>query len=88
MTKKDAVLIHAQAQQIGQQGPFVYVVTDANTAELRPITPGQRQPGDLLVVESGVNGGEKVVVTGQMSVMPGGPVRVVNEAQAAMTRPE
>ena len=77
-TKKDAVLIPAQAQQIGQQGPFVYVVTPDNKAQIRPIVPGQRQ-GELIVVDRGVQPGERVIVTGQMSVMPDGPVVVTND---------
>lgn len=86
-TKTDAVLIPTRAQQIGQQGPYVYVVTPEGTAELRPITPGQRQ-GDQIVVVSGLRAGEKVVVTGQMQVAPGGKVMVTNDipsggAQAA-----
>jgi multidrug efflux system membrane fusion protein len=76
-TKKDAVLVPAQAQQIGQQGPFVYVVTPQSTAEIRPIVAGQRQ-GDLVVVDKGVRPGENVIVTGQMSVMPNGKVMVTN----------
>ena len=63
------MLIPAQAQQIGQQGPFVYVVTPDSTAELAIDQPGQRQ-GDLIVVEQGVQPGEKVIVTGHMTVMP------------------
>lgn len=77
-TKQDAVLIPASAQQIGQQGPFVYVITPEQTATIRPITPGQRQ-GDLIVVESGLSAGERVIVTGQLSVQPGGKVLVTND---------
>jgi multidrug efflux system membrane fusion protein len=78
-TKKDAVLIPATAQQIAQQGAFVYVVSADGTAELRPITVGQRQ-GDMIVVETGVTAGEKVITTGQMMVMPKGKVNVMNAA--------
>ena len=78
MTKKNAVLIPAQAQQIGQQGPFVYVVTPDSKAQIRPIVPGQRQ-GELIVVERGLQAGERVIVKGQMSVMPDGPVVVTND---------
>jgi len=84
-TKKDAVLIPMQAQQISQQGPFVYVVTAEGTADLRPIVLGQRQ-GDMVVVESGVTAGEKVITTGQMMVMPKGKVSVVNEAKTAVSQ--
>jgi membrane fusion protein, multidrug efflux system len=81
-TKKDAVLVPVTAQQIGQQGPYVYVVRPDGTAELRPITPGQRQ-GDLLVVESGVQNGDQVVVAGQMAVMPNSKVQVTNAGSDA-----
>ncbi len=74
--EKDAVLIPVKAEQLGQDGPFVYLVKPDGTAELRPITAGQRQ-GDLLVVEKGVTAGENVITTGQMMVFPGGKVQVL-----------
>lgn len=74
-TAKGAVLIPNQATQISQQGPFVYVVKKDNSAELRQVTLGQRQ-GDDVVVTKGLSDGEVVVVTGQLSVHPGMPVRV------------
>ena len=72
-----AVLIPAQAVQISQNGPFVYVVGSDSKAELRPITTGQRQ-GTNVVAEAGVHAGEQVMVTGQLIVQPGGPVTVSN----------
>lgn len=72
--KKDAVLIPNQATQISQQGPYVYVMKPDGTADLRPITAGQRQ-GDMVVVDSGVSAGENVIVSGQLMVIPGKPVR-------------
>jgi membrane fusion protein, multidrug efflux system len=80
--KPDAVLIPSQAEQIGQQGAYVYVVTNDNTAELRPIVSGQRQ-GDLLVVEKGLQPGEKVVVSGQYTVVPGSKVQIAGAASPA-----
>ncbi|HUA15934.1 MAG TPA: efflux RND transporter periplasmic adaptor subunit [Verrucomicrobiae bacterium] len=73
--EKGAVLIPNQATEISQQGPFVYVVKDDDTAELRPIKLGQRQ-GDNVVVTSGVAANDRVVLAGQMLVRPGGKVRV------------
>lgn len=72
--KKAAVLIPSQATQISQQGPYVYIMKPDGTADLRPITPGQRQ-GDQLVVDAGIAPGENVIVTGQLMVIPGKPVR-------------
>ncbi|MGB6430093.1 MAG: efflux RND transporter periplasmic adaptor subunit [Candidatus Acidiferrales bacterium] len=74
-TEANAVLIPNEATQISQKGPFVYVVHDDNTAELRPVTLGQRQ-GDDVVVSSGVAAGERVVLTGQLTIVPGGKVIV------------
>jgi membrane fusion protein, multidrug efflux system len=74
-TEKAAVLIPDQAAQISQKGPFVYVVKADDTAELRPITLGQRQ-GEDVVVTSGLTADERVVLAGQMTVRPGGKVRV------------
>jgi membrane fusion protein, multidrug efflux system len=73
-TQKGAVLVPASATQTSAKGPFVYVVKDDSTAELRPVTVGQRQ-GDLVAVASGLKGGERVVTAGQLGVTPGGQVR-------------
>jgi multidrug efflux system membrane fusion protein len=69
------VLIPATAPQTSAKGLFVYVVKDDATADIRPVTLGQRQ-GDLVIVASGVKPGERVVTNGQMGVTPGGKVRV------------
>jgi len=74
-TSKGAVLVPSQATQISQQGPYVYVVKPNDTVELRLITQGQRQ-GDDVVVTKGVADGERVVVTGQLTLMPGAKVHV------------
>jgi membrane fusion protein, multidrug efflux system len=78
-TEKGAVLIPNEAAQVSQQGPFVYVIKQDNSAELRQVTLGQRQGGDV-VVTKGIQGGELVVVTGQLSVHPGAPVHIQTNA--------
>src|SRR5438034_637335 len=70
----NATLVPSQAVQVSQSGPFVFVVKPDNTVDLRPIKPGQRQEGDLTVIESGVTVGETVVVTGQLALSPGAKV--------------
>src|SRR5215472_19385754 len=59
--EKGTVLVPSQAAQISQQGPFVYVVKSDDTAELRPVTLGQRQGNDV-VISSGLAPGERVVL--------------------------
>ena len=74
-TQEQAVLVPAGAPQMSAKGPFVYVIKQDSSAELRPVTPGQRQ-GDRIVIEKGVKSGERVVVQGQLGVTPGGKVSI------------
>lgn len=85
-TLPSAVLVPAAAPQLSAQGPFVYVVKEDSTAELRPVKTGQRQ-GDLVVVDHGVQPGERVVVAGHIGVMPGGKVHVEEQAKTAGMAP-
>jgi multidrug efflux system membrane fusion protein len=72
-TLKNATLVPSQAVQVSQSGPFVFVVKPDNTVDLRPVKPGQRQEGDLTVID-GVKPDETVVVTGQLALAPGAKV--------------
>lgn len=80
-TLPKAVLVPAAAAQDSAKGPFVYVVKEDSTAELRPVKLGQRQ-GEMVVIEQGLQAGEHVVMNGQLGVMPGGKVRVVTSSAA------
>jgi multidrug efflux system membrane fusion protein len=82
----DAVLIPANAVQIGHSGPYVFVVKDDQTVDLRLVTEGQRQ-GELLVIEKGVNAGETVVLDGQMMLAPGAKVRFASDHPAGAQAP-
>ena len=62
-----------------QQGAYVFIVGEGNKAERRNITLG-RSTGEIAVVETGLQGGETVVVEGVQRVRPGQPV---NPAPAA-----
>lgn len=84
-TIHNAVLVPAAAAQMSAKGPFVYVVTEDSKAELRPVQLGQRQQ-DMVVVAQGVKPGERVVVKGQLAVMPGGKVHV-EEPRSVMSSP-
>ncbi len=77
-----AILVPAVAPQLSAKGPFVYVIKPDSTAEMRPVVTGQRQE-DSIVIQQGVKAGEKVVVTGQLGVTPGGKVRELPPAGAS-----
>ena len=79
-TRRDAVLVAAEAPQMAAKGSFVYVIKNDSSAELRPVKVGQRQ-GDLIVIDDGVKAGEQVVVKGHLGVTPGGKVRIAQPAQ-------
>jgi multidrug efflux system membrane fusion protein len=86
----DALLVPSQAIQVGQQGPYVYVVKhddqkNMDIAEMRQVVQGQIQ-GDLIVIEKGLNPTDKVITTGQLMVVPNAPVTVAappSQAQVA-----
>lgn len=67
---KDAKLVPSTAVQIGQNGPYLFVVKSDSTLELRQVKPGQAQ-GDLVVITDGVQVGEMVVTSGQLQLSPG-----------------
>jgi multidrug efflux system membrane fusion protein len=77
---RTATLIPAEAIQAGQQGSFVYVVKQDQTAEPRPVVVGQTV-GGRVIVEQGVMAGEAVVTDGQSRLFPG--AKVVAAAPAA-----
>lgn len=86
-TIREAVLVPATAPQMSAKGSFVYVVKQDSTAEQRPVSLGQRQ-GDLIVVETGVVAGERVVTNGQLGVTPGGKIRIEQPASLTGTTNE
>jgi membrane fusion protein, multidrug efflux system len=67
---KNSELVPSGAVQIGQNGPYIFVVKPDLTLDLRKVKAGQRQ-GDLTVITEGVNSGETVVVSGQLQLAPG-----------------
>jgi multidrug efflux system membrane fusion protein len=74
-TIKGAVLVPGEAPQISAMGPFVYVISDDLTADLRPVKLGQKQ-GPNVVVQEGLKAGERVVTMGHIGVIPKKKVRI------------
>ena len=73
--RKNAVVVPTKAVQTGQQGNYVYVVTQDNTAKAQPVqTSGTFH--DLTLIANGLGPGERVVVDVQLRVVPNGKVNV------------
>jgi multidrug efflux system membrane fusion protein len=89
-SQKDALLINEQAVLTDQDRRYVYVVGDKNSAERRDVTLGAHVEG-LVVVESGLKAGDKVIVNGMRKIFfPGQPVNphVVPMDQPNMAPPQ
>lgn len=79
-TQEDAVVIPARAVQTGQQGDYVFVVKPDSTVESRPVVPGARIDGEV-VITKGLKPGELVVTEGQLRLAPGVKVRTNESSQ-------
>lgn len=74
-SQKDALLIHEQAVLTDQDRRYVYIVGKGNSAERRDVKIGPHVEG-LVVVESGLAPGDKVIVNGMRKIFfPGQPVK-------------
>src|SRR5437660_835077 len=67
--ESDALLVPSTAVQSGPEGPYVYVVSEEMTAELRRIGV-RRTEGERTIVASGLAPGERVVTRGQLRLGP------------------
>ena len=71
--RKAALTVPAVAVQRGPKGAFVYVVGADNKAAMHPVEVGEQQ-GDQVIIEKGIEAGDKVVVDGQSQLRPGAAV--------------
>lgn len=78
-TQKSVVVVPTRAVQSGQQGDYVYVLRNDNTAESRPVKIGGAYK-DLTLVAEGLHSGEQVIVEGQLRLAPNAKVVVQNAA--------
>jgi RND family efflux transporter MFP subunit len=78
MRTEEAVVVPSNAVEVSQTGSIVFVI-DKGVAKLRHITT-ERQVGEETVVTSGLEGGETVVVDGQIRLRNG--TRVESHSKA------
>ena len=72
-TRPGAVLVPDEAIGTDQSNRVVYVVDDKDLVKLRTVTTGRLIDG-LRVIRSGLDGSEKIVVSGVQRVRPGASV--------------
>lgn len=72
--EQDAMSVPAAAVQLGPNGPYLYVVKDG-AAELRNVVVKRTQNGES-VIGKGIDGGEHVVIDGQLRLANGANVSI------------
>lgn len=82
-----AVTVSQRALQRNRDGAYVMVVNADGTVENRPVVT-TRAVGDRWLIESGLAGGERVIVEGLQKVRPGQAARAVEAIEAAAAQGE
>jgi multidrug efflux system membrane fusion protein len=73
---KNATVVPREAVNDGPNGRYVYVVTPDSVAVMRPVDV-LFDDGTNMAVSGAVKRGDKVVIDGQLRVVPGGAVGIV-----------
>ena len=73
---KNATVVPREAVNDGPNGRYVFVITPDNVADMRPVNV-LFDDGANMAVSGGVKRGDKVVIDGQLRVVPGTVVSVV-----------
>jgi len=81
-TELDAVVVPADAIQVGTDGQQVFVVQPDKRVEMRSVIVARTNNGEA-VVTKGVNPGDQVVTDGQFLLSPGARVEIKNSAGAS-----
>ena len=82
--RPNAILLPQRAVQQDAKGSFVWVINNEGKAEFNPIKIGTML-GDEWFVDSGLKGGETVVVNGALRLRAGVPVKIVDASSKEKT---
>src|SRR5271165_3218410 len=85
-TRKDVITMPVAAVQRGPQGTFTYLVDEKNTVQVRPIQIALTQ-GNVAVIASGLQPGDRVVTDGQEKLQAGSRVAPQGPANQSQTAP-
>jgi multidrug efflux system membrane fusion protein len=78
----DAVVVPAEAVQRSSTGDFVYLVTPDDTVTLREVVQGGQVDDGHVVIDKGLQAGDKVVTEGQFRLKEGIKVTPLQPGQA------
>ena len=77
--------VPTNAVQRGPHGLFAWIVTETNTAAIRPIAVGPATD-ELTVITSGLNEGDRVVIDGQYKLQADAPVTIAPASAPAQPK--
>jgi multidrug efflux system membrane fusion protein len=80
-TQPQAVVVPSQAVQIGQDNSFVYTVKPDMTVEVRKVKTGPSF-NEMVVIDEGLNPGDKIVTDGQLRLVPGATVQAKDQQRS------
>jgi multidrug efflux system membrane fusion protein len=73
----DALLLPESAVLADQTGKYVLVVDDKNTVQRKPVTVGPQQE-EMVVISSGIEASDKIIIQGLLRARPGAVVAPKN----------
>ena len=82
-TRRQVLTIPTSALQRGPDGLFTYLVQSDSTIKVADLSAGE-QTGNLVVIEKGLEAGDKVVASNQYRLQPGSRVRANSPATQAV----
>jgi multidrug efflux system membrane fusion protein len=80
-TQKGALVVANTAIQRGPNGLFVWVATDKNTAQPKPVQVGP-SVGNVTVITTGLNDGERIITGGQYKLRTNIPISASGAREA------
>jgi membrane fusion protein (multidrug efflux system) len=75
--RKQGILIPEIAVVFREDKQYLYLVTDENVVESRPVSLGTRIDGQVEIL-NGIEPGDRVITEGIVKVSPGQKVRILN----------
>ncbi len=81
-TRPNAIVVPQLSVQQASKGHVVYVIKQDGTAELRPVVVGDYSGEHGILIASGLQAGDRVVVDGALKVVPGQPVKIAEPGAA------
>jgi membrane fusion protein, multidrug efflux system len=77
-TQADAVVVPAEAIQVGPEGQHVFVIKPDKSVEVRPVVVARTDEGEA-VVSQGLQPGEQIVREGQFLLGPGSRIEIKDD---------